>query len=105
MQRDDFQCTCCGDRETEIHVHHSYYEFGKEVWEYPIESLFTLCSNCHYQHTLSQRRIKELMRTIQYDQLYEFEKIVFKCTMMNPYELDLINKFCEKILENYGASL
>jgi hypothetical protein len=46
-----------------------------------------------------------MMRTIQYDQLYEFEKIVFKCTMMNPYELDLINKFCEKILEDYGASL
>ena len=105
MQRDGFQCTCCGDTETEIHVHHSYYEFGKEVWEYPEESLFTLCSSCHYQHTLSQKRIKELMRTIQYDQLYEFEKIVNKCALMNPYELDLVNKFCLKIIEDNGTSL
>ena len=104
MQRDDFQCTCCGDRDSEIHVHHSYYEFGKEVWEYSEESLFTLCSSCHYQHTLSQRRIKELMRTIQYDQLYEFEKIVNKCALMNPYELDLVNKFCFKIIEDNGTS-
>jgi 5-methylcytosine-specific restriction endonuclease McrA len=101
MQRDDFQCTCCGDRDSEIHVHHSYYEFGKEVWEYDNETLSTLCSSCHYQHTLSQKRIKELMRTIQYENLYQFEKIVELSSQMNPYELSLVQKYCVKILEKY----
>lgn len=105
LKRDDFQCTCCGDRESEIHVHHSYYEFGKEIWEYEDSTLFTLCSDCHYAHTISQRNIKEMMRTIQYDQLFEFENIVKYCQLMNPYELDLVRKYCDKIINEDGASL
>jgi 5-methylcytosine-specific restriction endonuclease McrA len=105
LNRDNFQCTHCGDKESEIHVHHSYYEFGKEIWDYEDSTLFTLCSNCHYGHTISQRNIKEMMRTIQYDQLYEFEKIVKYCQLMNPYELDLVNKLCEKIINEDGTSL
>jgi hypothetical protein len=46
-----------------------------------------------------------MMRTIQYDQLYEFEKIVKYCQLMNPYELDLVNKLCEKIINEDGTSL
>lgn len=105
LQRDDFQCTCCGDTKSEIHVHHSYYEFGKEIWEYDDSTLFTLCSECHYSHTLSQKNIKQMLREIQYDQLYEFEKIVDYCQIMNPYELNLVKKYCDKILNEDGTSL
>ena len=105
LQRDNFQCTCCGDTESEIHVHHSYYEYGKEIWDYEDSTLFTLCSDCHYAHTISQKKIKEMMRTIQYDQLYIFEKVVSYCSLMNPYDLDLVNKFCDKLINKDGASL
>ena len=105
LQRDDFQCQCCGDTESEVHVHHTYYVFGKEVWEYDNETLITLCSSCHYQHTISQKRIKEIMRNIQYEQLYEFEKIIELCKNMNPYQLVLVNKYCLKIIEDNGTSL
>jgi 5-methylcytosine-specific restriction endonuclease McrA len=100
LNRDQFQCTCCGDTENELNVHHSYYEYGKELWEYEDDTLFTLCKPCHESHTISSRNIKHNLRYIQYDQLYEFEKIVEKCCMMNPYELDLVNKYCEKIIED-----
>ncbi|MFZ1788573.1 MAG: hypothetical protein WAT92_09685 [Saprospiraceae bacterium] len=30
-----------------IHVHHTFYDISKLPWEYPIESLQTLCSDCH----------------------------------------------------------
>lgn len=47
MQRDNFQCqACCDDKET-LHVHHSYYEKGKEPWEYPDDSMRCLCEVCH----------------------------------------------------------
>jgi 5-methylcytosine-specific restriction endonuclease McrA len=105
LQRDNFQCTCCGDTESEIHVHHSYYEFGKEIWEYDNETLYTLCSDCHYSHTLCQRAIKEEIRKFHYDSLYEFVKIVESCAVMNPYELDLVNKYCKKIINEDGTSL
>lgn len=45
-----------------------------------------------------------MMRTIQYDQLFEFENIVKYCQLMNPYELDLVRKYCDKIINEDGAS-
>jgi hypothetical protein len=30
-----------------LHIHHSYYQIGKLAWEYPVESLTTLCWKCH----------------------------------------------------------
>lgn len=47
LNRDGFACTSCGDTESELHVHHGYYEKGVEPWEYPDESLRTLCGDCH----------------------------------------------------------
>ncbi|MBK7212937.1 MAG: hypothetical protein IPH88_06500 [Bacteroidales bacterium] len=33
-----------------LNVHHEYYQDGKLPWEYPDESLHTLCSECHLIH-------------------------------------------------------
>lgn len=30
-----------------LHDHHSYYKIGLKPWEYPLESLTTLCADCH----------------------------------------------------------
>lgn len=35
------------DTKISLNVHHRYYIKGKKPWEYQIESLITLCSNCH----------------------------------------------------------
>jgi len=47
MGRDDFTCLSCGDSKNTLHVHHTFYESGREPWEYPDESLKTICDNCH----------------------------------------------------------
>jgi hypothetical protein len=49
FERDDFKCLRCGDDENELHAHHTYYEKGKNPWNYPIESIVTLCKKCHEQ--------------------------------------------------------
>jgi hypothetical protein len=48
LERDGCACQYCGDTETELHIHHEYYEYGKKVWEYPDEALKTLCKVCHH---------------------------------------------------------
>ena len=48
LNRDNFQCYHCFSKEKTLHVHHKYYSPGKNVWEYPIEALVTLCSECHH---------------------------------------------------------
>lgn len=47
MQRDRFECCDCGTEEKTLNVHHAYYKKGKMPWEYPSESLSTLCEDCH----------------------------------------------------------
>jgi hypothetical protein len=47
LERDLWICQRCCDTETTLHVHHCYYNNTLEPWEYPNESLVTLCENCH----------------------------------------------------------
>ena len=47
LQRDNFQCTLCGSDDKELHVHHRWYQFGKEIWDYPDLNFQTLCYECH----------------------------------------------------------
>lgn len=47
MERDGFACQLCGDEESTLNVHHGYYRRGAKPWEYPDETLHTLCEDCH----------------------------------------------------------
>jgi len=47
LERDGWKCSCCGDTETTLNVHHCYYKKDKEPWEYPNKSLIVLCEDCH----------------------------------------------------------
>lgn len=47
MQRDEFTCQCCYDKESTLHVHHKQYVKGRMAWEYPNDELVTLCESCH----------------------------------------------------------
>lgn len=47
LTRDEFACVDCFDTESTLYVHHTYYENGKEFWDYPDDSLITLCAECH----------------------------------------------------------
>ena len=47
MNRDGFQCQGCGEKQKTLHIHHRYYAKGRMPWEYPSESLITMCQECH----------------------------------------------------------
>ena len=47
LKRDDFKCYLCGDKESQLHVHHTCYVAGRDPWEYKQYQLITLCENCH----------------------------------------------------------
>jgi len=47
MQRDGFTCVVCLSTDKTLNVHHAYYEKGCAPWEYPPETLKTLCEDCH----------------------------------------------------------
>ena len=53
MQKDNFTCQICGDKESTLNVHHLVYHKGRNIWEYEDWELITLCEDCHeWQHSL-----------------------------------------------------
>lgn len=54
FERDDWACRRCSATDRQLQVHHLRYERGREPWEYPDETLETLCDECH--GVLSPRR-------------------------------------------------
>jgi len=47
MQRDDFTCSSCGNKEKHLNVHHKIYRKGAEPWEYDDDNFVTYCEVCH----------------------------------------------------------
>ena len=48
LNRDSFMCRHCSvDNDSQLHVHHLYYDDGKAPWDYPNTAYLTLCDKCH----------------------------------------------------------
>lgn len=59
MERDQFMCRKCGDKDSTLNVHHCFYEWGNDPWDYPIPSLITLCEGCHEAETQYSADVKK----------------------------------------------
>lgn len=53
LDRDQWECQRCGDRESTLHVHHLWYD--GEPWDVPDEALITLCEPCHEDEGATRR--------------------------------------------------
>lgn len=47
LNRDQYKCVNCWDKNKTLHVHHLKYLPGKFIWEVPKWYLVTLCEDCH----------------------------------------------------------
>src|SRR3990167_1545224 len=47
LQRAEFRCECCGDREKTLHIHHKFYKPKAMVWEYEDDEMLAVCALCH----------------------------------------------------------
>ena len=53
LERDGNCCAICGDIKR-LEVHHFYYIAKRMAWNYPDDSLLTLCKDCHENATIKQ---------------------------------------------------
>lgn len=58
MERAGFKCEQCWDKTKTLHVHHSYYERGCDPWDYPSDSLYCLCEDCHLKVTEKLKKLQ-----------------------------------------------
>lgn len=65
LDRDGYTCTWCRaglEDGRNLQVHHGFYSRELEhPWEYPKESLFTLCERCHEQAEVIKRQVYEAL--------------------------------------------
>lgn len=68
MQRDEFTCQQCFDKDTTLNVHHKNYTKGAEPWEYEDDNFITLCECCH---KVNHETMDEIKRRIFYPPIAE----------------------------------
>lgn len=61
LERDEWSCCICYDRESTLHVHHRFYTKGIEPWDYPPEALVTLCESCHEEESENRYAEEQLL--------------------------------------------
>jgi len=81
LQRDDFKCLHCGCDNKELHVHHRWYQFGKDIWDYPNSCFETLCFECHEYIEMC---IKNSITDMQ---------VILRRTILDQCDYDCINRF------------
>lgn len=64
LQRDEFSCCRCGDTEQTLHVHHKYYTYGVEPWDYEDELLETLCVICHEEEGWDKAWFNDILKDV-----------------------------------------
>lgn len=58
LERAEWHCENCGDSESELQVHHGFYESNRKPWEYEPTAYFALCESCHEEGDRARRLIK-----------------------------------------------
>ena len=53
----NFTCRDCLSKDRTLHVHHAYYEKGRDPWDYPDDALICLCEECHEERQAWQNAI------------------------------------------------
>lgn len=61
MNRADWKCENCDDKETTLNVHHKLYIKGRMVWEYELHELAVLCEPCHQEEHADRGVLNQLL--------------------------------------------
>jgi len=54
LERDNFECQMCMNRENLV-VHHKKYLSGLMAWQYEDRFLITICKDCHDSHHYAKK--------------------------------------------------
>lgn len=99
FERDKWSCRSCGNKDGTLNAHHPvYHPFAEGPWDYEIDSLVTLCSECHSDEHISLESSKAnvLISLVKmgYWGSYEMDNL---CDVLNALKKDDLNKlFMEK---------
>jgi hypothetical protein len=57
LEQRKWECEVCRNKDRTLDVHHGYYDWRLEPWEYPDGSYWVICEDCHKIITIALVRI------------------------------------------------
>lgn len=71
-------CEECGKAKP-LQVHHCYYRYGRQVWQYPDGALLGLCDSCHKERQDAELKFRQFLPTVKTNQLSLIQETVRNC--------------------------
>ena len=93
FERDNWACTCCNNKETQIQVHHVDYIPGIDPWDYSDDMLVTLCKPCHNKENGRSELEKNLATTLKMKGFLVSDLLALSC------KIDTNGKFLTSLLK------
>lgn len=70
LEQANWECSYCGLKDKQLHVHHKQYIKGRMPWEYDDEQLDVLCNDCHESMHEVASVLKELLSYSNQEEIY-----------------------------------
>lgn len=105
MQRDGFRCKKCKSDNNTLHVHHKYYIYKKNPWDYPDELLVTLCEDCHQEEEDNKYIINDFTKVLLCDGYFVTQLVdLLKLIRQLPIGQDGVDYIVDAAYEYYKKS-
>ncbi|MBY0480833.1 MAG: hypothetical protein K2Q21_05710 [Chitinophagaceae bacterium] len=99
LKRAENNCEDCGKTNVPLDIHHCYYVYGLEPWQYPYDALKALCRDCHNKRGEIERILRANLQSFTYLELSHINGALD--TILGNYDRDLFFKFLEAIGQGY----
>lgn len=86
LQRDNWTCQKCKDKETELQIHHKYYIGWKDPWDCDPKTLITLCKDCHEEEEGCKDLQKSIVNTLLDAGFFNKDFDYFSAIISSAYE-------------------
>ena len=65
LESSGYTCSFCRSTEKQLHVHHTFYDSKRMIWEYDELELIVLCADCHKEwHTMIPKIMTQIALNI-----------------------------------------
>lgn len=75
-QRAGNRCQDCGATDRRLDVHHCWYKYGLEPWQYPFDALRSVCRECHRAREAEEHDFRCLNAQFARDELRTIREAV-----------------------------
>lgn len=102
LERDNWTCCVCGATEDTLNVHHGYYCRGRNPWDYPDDTLWTLCEICHGEHQAWLTEVHAAIGRVHPQHYHRFVSAIDDLRLASGYfqnekTRQTLDRCCEKI--------